>query len=144
MQVQELMTRASHLVEPTTSLQECARVMRDEDLGALPVREGDRLVGMITDRDIAIRGIADKTDISGTTVRDVMSEGIYYVFEDEDALACAKKFAEHQVRRMPVLSREKRLVGVVAIADLARADIRDAEFEAYRGVARATGSARRA
>lgn len=143
MQIQEIMSSNPRLVDPNTKLQECARIMKQEDLGALPVGENDRLVGMVTDRDIAIRGVGEGSDAANMTVRDVMSQGVCYVFEDEDAEECAHKFAEHQVRRMPVLNRDKRLVGVVAIADLAKAGIQGAEFEAYRGVAQQTGSERR-
>lgn len=143
MQIQEIMNINPRLASPDMRLQECARIMKDEDLGALPVEENDRLVGMVTDRDIAVRGVAVWDDPTSTTVRDVMSEGVCYVFDDEDAEACASKFAEHQVRRMPVLNRDKRLVGIVAIADLARAGIKNAGFEAYKGVAEPTGAERR-
>lgn len=111
-------------------------------LGALPVGENDRLVGMVTDRDIAVRTVAEGRDVKSATVRDVMSEGVCYAFEDDEAEACAGKFAEHQVRRMPVVNKEKRVVGILAIADLAKAGIRNAEFEAYRGVAESTQSNR--
>ncbi len=119
MQIREIMTKQVETVAPDTSLKEAARMMRDADIGFLPVGENDRLVGTLTDRDIAIRAVADGKDPSSVTVRDAMSAGTDYVFEDQDTAEAATIMSERQVRRLPVMNRDKRLVGVVAIGDLA-------------------------
>lgn len=143
MQIREIMSTDVRLVDPGMTVRDCARRMRDEDLGAFPVGEDDRLVGMVTDRDICCRGVADSDSAGDLTVRDVMSEGILYVFDDADAQDAAGTIAEHKVRRLPVVNRDKRLVGMVAIADLAKAGIKGAEFTAYKDVAQPTGAERK-
>lgn len=122
MNVAQIMSANVELTDPNMPISEAARRMRDEDIGALPVGENDRLVGMVTDRDIAVRGVAEAKDPDSCTVRDVMSDGVYYCFEDEDVERAAEVMAGHKVRRLPILNREKRLVGVLALADLARAN----------------------
>jgi len=119
MQVGETMSKGVRLVSPEDSIQKAASVMRDHDCGALPVRKDDRLVGIITDRDIAVRAVAEGKPVSECKVGEVMTPGIKYVFEDELAEAAAENMSRLQVRRLPVLNREKRLVGIVALADLA-------------------------
>lgn len=143
MQVREIMSPDTHLVDPNMSIKDVAERMAKEHLGAYPVGENDRLIGMVTDRDIAVRGVTKGGDIGDVKIRDVMSERVCYVFEDEDTDEAAKKFAEHMVRRMPVLNRDKRLVGILSIADLAKAGNRDAEFEAYRAVVQPTAEERK-
>jgi CBS domain-containing protein len=120
MRVDEIMTREVKLMDPNTTVRDVARRMRAENLGAFPVGENDRLIGMVTDRDIVVRGVAEGRAEGNATVRDVMSERVFYCFEDEDVDRAAEVMAEHQVRRLPVLNRDKRLVGVVALADLGR------------------------
>jgi CBS domain-containing protein len=93
--------------------------MREIDCGSVPVGENDRLVGIVTDRDIVLRAVADGRRIEECRVQDVMSPKIKYVYEDETAEAAAENMSRLQVRRLPVLSREKRLIGVVALGDLA-------------------------
>lgn len=137
MQVREVMSKDVTLVDPQTTIREAARHMRDEDIGALPVGENDRLVGMVTDRDIAIRAVADDK-APQTPVREVMSQGITYCFEDDDVDAAAELMSQHQIRRLPVLNRDKRLVGMVALADLARSEPDEAE-EALKGVSKPSG-----
>ena len=119
MKISEIMTREPELIDPNTSIRDAAMRMRSENVGALPVGENDRLVGMVTDRDIVTRAVAEERHAGTTSVREVMSEGIFYCFEDNDIEEAAKAMAEHQVRRLPVLNRDKRLVGIVALADLA-------------------------
>ena len=114
----DLMSRDVKVVSPDMSIQEAANEMRQGDFGMLPVGENDRMIGAITDRDIALRAIAQGKDGS-TKVRDVMSEGIFWVFEDESVEAAAKTMSERQVRRLPVVDRNKRLVGIVALGDFA-------------------------
>lgn len=142
MQVQEIMQRKVDVADPNMTIRDVARKMRDGDIGSLPVGENDRLIGMITDRDIAVRAVADGRAPGNTSVRDVMSEGVGYCFEDDDAEAAAQIMAKYQVRRLPVLNRDKRLVGVIALADLGRAEARSAQG-ALQGVSEATDRERR-
>jgi CBS domain-containing protein len=118
--VGDVMHRDARLTNPDDTVQQVARVMCDEDTGMLPVGEGDRLVGIVTDRDVALRLVADGRDPARTKVREVMTPEIRYVFEDEDLDAVAENMAEQQVRRLPVLNRAKHLVGIVSLSDLAR------------------------
>ncbi|MFN3077912.1 MAG: CBS domain-containing protein [Alphaproteobacteria bacterium] len=120
MQVRELMTRNVALVSPDTLLRDAAMKMREEDTGFLPVGENDRLVGTITDRDIAIRAVADGKDPGATKVRDAMSHELVYCFDDQPTEECAALMGERQVRRLPILNRDKRLVGVVSLGDLSK------------------------
>jgi CBS domain-containing protein len=119
MKVGEVMTRDVKLVSPKQSICDAAKMMAECDAGALPVGEGDRLVGVITDRDIAIRAIAEDKG-PDTPVADVMTKQVLYCFEDESVDHVAQNMGEQQVRRLPVLNREKRLVGIVSIGDLSR------------------------
>jgi len=122
MQVHEIMTPMVHIADPNMTIRDAARRMRADNVGALPVGENDRLIGMVTDRDIVTRAVAEERSPGNTTVRQVMSKGICYCFEDDDAEGAAQVMASHQVRRLPVLNRAKRLVGVIALADLGRAE----------------------
>jgi CBS domain-containing protein len=113
------MTRDVRIANPGQSIRDVAKIMAEIDAGALPVGENDRLVGMITDRDIAIRAVALGKG-PDTPVRDVMSSEVKYCYEDEDLEHVADNMGELQVRRLPVVNREKRLVGIVALGDIAR------------------------
>ena len=115
----DVMTPNPDHVRTDATVAEAARKMRDLDVGALPVCDNDRLSGMITDRDIVLRGVAEKVDPATTEVRAVMTPGIAYVFEDQEVAEAARIMEERQVRRLPVLNREKRLVGIVALGDMA-------------------------
>jgi CBS domain-containing protein len=118
MKVSEAMTPDVRVVSPKQTICEAAQMMAECDAGSLPVGENDRLVGMITDRDIVIRAVAQHLSPE-TPVRDIMSKEILYCYEDEKIADVAENMGEQQVRRLPVLSREKRLVGIVSIGDLA-------------------------
>ncbi len=118
MKVHEAMTAGVRLVNPDRSICDAAQVMADQDVGALPVGENDRLVGMITDRDIAVRAVAQGLP-PDTKIRDVMSAQVKYCFDDEELEHVARNMGDLKVRRLPVLNREKRLVGILAISDLA-------------------------
>ncbi|WP_011581370.1 MULTISPECIES: CBS domain-containing protein [Chelativorans] len=122
MQIQEIMTRSVDLIDPNATIREAARKMREDNVGALPVGENDRLIGMVTDRDITVRAVAEERSAGNTSVREVMSERVAYCYEDDDAERAAAVMARHQVRRLPVINRDKRLVGIVALADLVRGD----------------------
>ena len=137
MRVSEAMSRDVRVCTPGSSIRDCAKVMEEIDAGAIPVGENDRLIGMITDRDIAIRGIAQGKG-PDTPVRDVMSPDVKYCYEDEDLQHVADNMADLQIRRLPVVNREKRLVGIVALGDLALNE-RKAATKAVTGVSRQGG-----
>jgi CBS domain-containing protein len=114
------MTREVECANPSTSIQEAARKMRDLDVGPLPVcGENDRLVGMVTDRDIVIRAIADGHDPKTTRIQDIMTPDVVYCFEDQDLEDAAQLMKESQIRRLVVLNRDKQLIGIVSLGDLA-------------------------
>ena len=137
MRVSEAMTRDVKVASPQQSIREVARLMAEIDAGAMPVGENDRLVGMITDRDIAIRGVAEGKG-PDTPVREVMSPEVKYCFDDEDLDNVARNMADIQVRRLPVVNREKRLVGIVSLGDLAQREGR-AAGQAVSGVSKPGG-----
>src|SRR5205809_5129978 len=110
MQVREVMTHHVEVVRPDTTLQEAAQKMRNLDVGPLPVCDGERLVGMLTDRDITVRATAEGRDPTTTQAREVMTPEVFYCFEDQDVSEAARIMQEHQIRRILVVSREKRLV----------------------------------
>src|SRR4051812_11229805 len=107
MKVHEIMTAHPRCIAPDNTLVEAAGLMREMDVGALPICDNDRLAGMVTDRDLVLRGTADGRDPNTTTVRDVMSQGIFYVFADQPVEEAARMMEEKQIRRLPVLNREK-------------------------------------
>ncbi len=117
--ISEIMTPSCEWVSPNASIQECAQKMKSLDCGFMPVGENDKLVGMVTDRDIAIRAVADNLQPS-SQVRDIMTEKTYYCYNDMDAVDVCNNMSEIKVRRMPVVNRDKRLVGVVSMGDLAQ------------------------
>jgi CBS domain-containing protein len=112
------MTDDVKTVQPGATLQEVARLMRDEDIGSVPVAENDKLIGMVTDRDIVIRGLADGGQPDAKCARDVMSQQVLYCREDETVEDVLRNMGEQQIRRLPVVNESKRLVGVVSIGDL--------------------------
>lgn len=118
MNISKVMTRDAKLTSPNDTLQDAAKLMKACDCGVLPVADGDRLVGMITDRDIAVRCIAEGKG-PNTKVRDAMTQDVKYCFEDEDISHVCANMSEIQVRRLPVMDRNKRLVGIVSLSDLA-------------------------
>ena len=119
MNVSEVMTREVKVVSPDDLLQTAAQIMQENDFGILPVGEDDRLIGMVTDRDITIRAVARGLAPTSCRVRDVMSSEVKFVYEDESVDDAARNMSELQVRRLPVVNRDKRLVGIVSLGDLA-------------------------
>src|SRR5215469_10099563 len=119
MRVKDVMTKGAECVSPTASLHEAAGKMKSLDVGSLPVCEGDRLVGMITDRDITVRATAEAIPPGLGQVRDVMTPNVVYCLEDEPVQQAAQLMKEHQVRRLVVLNNKNRLVGIVSLGDLA-------------------------
>lgn len=118
MKVSECMTREVRVADPGETLQDAARTMADIDAGILPVGENDKLVGVITDRDIAIRAVGTGR-APDAKIRDVMSEEVKYCYADEEVDDVLDNMSEQQIRRLPVVNRDKRLVGIVSISDLA-------------------------
>ena len=138
MRVSEAMTREVRVASPGQSIREVAKIMAEIDAGSMPVGDNDRLVGMITDRDIAIRAVAQGKG-PDTPVRDVMSsEQVLYCYEDEELDHVAKNMSQQQVRRLPVVNREKRLVGIVSFGNLAQSEARSAA-KAAKGVTKPGG-----
>ena len=138
MRVSEAMTRDVQLIEPTQNIREAAQLMAELDAGIIPVREGDQLVGMITDRDIAVRAVAEGRG-PDTAVREVMTDDVKYCYEDDDTDDVARNMADIRVRRLPVLTREKRLVGIISLGDMAVSDEPGKAGEAVAGISQPGG-----
>jgi CBS domain-containing protein len=138
MRVAEAMTRDVRIASPDQTIRDAAGLMAQCDAGAIPVGENDRLVGMITDRDIAVRAVAAGKG-PDTPVRDVMTPEIRYCFEDEDLQHVVKNMADIRVRRLPVVSRDKRLVGIVSLGDIALNEGKKLAGEAISGVSKHGG-----
>ena len=119
MKIREIMTPDAQCVRPEETLVDAALLMRQLDVGVLPVCDGDELVGMLTDRDIAIRAVADARHPATTMVREVMSAGTITVFEDQEVDEAVQIMELHQIRRAPVLNRDNRLVGILSLGDIA-------------------------
>ncbi len=117
MQIREVMTLMVRTVAPETTLPEIARIMRDEDIGSVPVAEDDRLIGMVTDRDVVVRGLVDGS-AEGKCARDVMSAQVLYCRQDQEVDEVLENMGQQQVRRLPVVNSGKRLVGMVSLGDL--------------------------
>jgi CBS domain-containing protein len=139
MQVREAMSDDVQIANPNQTIRDAALLMAKIDAGSLPVGENDRLVGMITDRDIAVRAIALGKG-PDTPVRDVMSQEVKYCFEDDDVDEVAQNMADIKVRRLPVLNKGKRLVGIVSLGDLAIADGPANAGEALCGISEPGGA----
>jgi len=135
MKVSEIMTRDVELIQPDDTLHVAAQKMRDRDIGFLPVCDGTSLMGVLSDRDIAIRAIAGGMDMTVMLGRDLMTSPAIYAFDHQDVKEAAKIMSENQIRRLVVLSRDdERLVGVVSLGDLARSGITDISGQVLRKV----------
>jgi CBS domain-containing protein len=119
MKINEIMTRNVEVVQPNSVLQEAAGKMKSLNVGSLPVCDNRKLLGIITDRDIAIRAVADGRDPASTKVSETMSPDLVYCFEDQDIKDAANLMERHQIRRLPILDRNQQLVGIVSLGDLA-------------------------
>ena len=124
MRVSEAMTRDVRIASPSETIRQAARMMAEIDAGVVPVGENDRLVGIITDRDIAVRAVAGGKS-PDTPIREVMSSDVCYCFDDQEISDVAANMANVKVRRLPVVSRDKRLVGILSLGDIAQADNQD-------------------
>jgi len=126
MKLSEIMTREVQILQPDDTLSLAAQKMRDYDIGFLPVCDGDNLMGVLTDRDIAIRALSDGMDIKVMLGRDLMTTPAIYCFDDQDVTEAAKIMGENQIRRLVILGREnERVVGVISLGDLVRKGITD-------------------
>lgn len=136
--VSDCMTRDVRTINPDMTIQQAAQIMARTDTGALPVGENDRLIGMLTDRDIAVRAVCHGRGPE-TTVREVMSQDTKYCYEDEGIEHVAHNMGEIQVRRLPVMSRDKRLVGIIALGDIARRAKSVVAGDALEGISKPGG-----
>jgi len=118
--VREVMTDRPRCVTPETPISEAARLMKSDDVGFLPILEGERLAGIVTDRDIVLQAVAEEKDPRGMPVREVASRELVTIGPEEDLSEALRLMASHQVRRIPVVDEDSRLVGIVAQADIAR------------------------
>jgi len=118
MKVRDVMSSDVQVASPTQTIRDAAQIMAKIDAGVLPVGDNDRLVGMITDRDIAIRAVAEGKSPT-TKVGDIMSDEVLYCFDDQDLDEVAQNMSEMKIRRLPVVNRDKRLVGIISLGDLA-------------------------
>jgi CBS domain-containing protein len=121
MKVRDAMHRGVEWVEPDTSIVEVAAKMRERDVGAIPVGENDRLVGMVTDRDIVVRGVAKGRKLADLTARDVMTEGIVFCRDTEDLDDALRIMEQKRIRRLPVIDENKRMVGMLSLGDVSHA-----------------------
>lgn len=138
MKVREAMTRDVYIANPQNSIKEVARVMEDIDCGAVPVGENDRLVGMLTDRDIAVRAVGQDKG-PDTRVGEVMTRDVRYCYEDEDLEQVTHNMGDQQIRRLPVVDRDKRLVGIISLGDVAMSTDGSETSEALTGISRPGG-----
>ena len=138
MKVSEAMTRDVRVASPEETIRQAAKTMANLDAGVLPVGENDHLIGMITDRDIAIRGIA-KGKGPQARVRDVMTKDVKYCFDDQEVEEVTRNMADIQVRRLPVINHDKRLVGILSLGDIATSHEALEAAEALSGISQPGG-----
>lgn len=134
MKVKEMMHKGVQWVSPDTPVATLAKKMKQYDVGALPVGENDRLIGMVTDRDIAIRGVANGKDVSKLTARDVMTKGIIWCRAGSSAAEAARLMETKQIRRLPVMDENKRMVGMLSLGDISHAASQRTAAEVMRAV----------
>ena len=139
MKVSEVMTSDVQTVTPDQSAREAANFMLRAEAGSIPVTEGDRVIGMITDRDIAVRGVAEGRG-PDTPVRDLMTDHVICAREDDNVDDVARRMSQEQVRRLPVLDADDRLCGIISLGDLAREAVGEQAHEALEGVSQPGGS----
>jgi CBS domain-containing protein len=139
MQIRDILTHDVETVSPDTRIQEVARKMKELDIGAVPVCSGRRLLGMITDRDIAVRAIAEGRDPRETPVSDAMTDQVIFCYQDQDVEDARQLMEQYQIRRLPVVDEQDQLVGIVSLGDIAvRSDDESATGETLREVSEPT------
>lgn len=134
MKVKDMMHKGAEYVAPDASLQQVAKKMRDHDVGAIPVCEGGKLIGMVTDRDLAIKGLANGKDVSKLAAKDVMSKNVVHCRDTEEAEDAIRIMEKNQVRRLPVLNEAQKLVGMVSLGDISHALSQDLTGEVTKAV----------
>jgi CBS domain-containing protein len=135
MKVKDAMHKGVEWVGPDTPVTELAKLMRSRDVGAIPIGENDVLIGMVTDRDIVCKGLAqDGFNAESTTARDVMTEGIHCCREDDDLAKAVKHMEALQIRRLPVINKNKRMVGMLSLGDIGHAAPGELISECVRSV----------
>jgi CBS domain-containing protein len=135
MKVKEVMHKGVDWVDPDTPVTDLAKLMRQHDIGAIPIGQNDRLIGMVTDRDIVCKGLAeDSFDPRRATARDVMTPGIHCCREDDDLAKAVRHMEELKVRRLPVINKSKRMVGILSLGDVSRSAPSDLLSEILKGV----------
>jgi CBS domain-containing protein len=135
MKVKDAMHKGVDWVSPDTPVTELAKLMRDHDVGAIPIGENDRLVGMVTDRDIVCKGLAQDTfDARSTTARDVMTAEIHCCREDDDLAKAVRHMEELKVRRLPVINKSKRMIGILTLGDVSHSASADLLMECIKSV----------
>ena len=136
MKVKEAMHRGADWVSPETPITELARLMRERNIGAIPIGENDHLIGIVTDRDIVCKGLAqDNFDVRRATARDVMTAGIHCCREDDDLAKAVRHMEELKVRRLPVINKNKRMVGILSLGDVSNSAPVDLLSECVKSVA---------
>ncbi len=134
MKVKDAMHKGVQWVDPDTKVSELARTMREHDIGAVPVGENDRLIGMVTDRDIVCRGFANGKHVDVLTARDVMSKGIVFCRDDEELDDAMHIMEQNQIRRLPVINDKKRMVGMLSLGDISHSSARELSGEVLQAV----------
>lgn len=119
-QVKECMTKNANYINSSTTVQQAAKLMKEKDIGFLPVGDNDKIIGIVTDRDLVVRSLANGKDITSTTVKDIMSPGCLYCFEEDSVEDVTKNLGKNKVHRLTVLNKSKRLVGVITLGDVSR------------------------
>jgi CBS domain-containing protein len=134
MKVKRAMHKGAMWISPETPVLDIAKTMKAQDIGALPVGENDRLIGMVTDRDIVCRGVASGKDLSKLKARDVMTNGITYCREESELQEALGIMEKHKIRRLPVINESKRMVGILSLGDVSHAAAQELTFEMVKAV----------
>jgi CBS domain-containing protein len=135
MKVKDAMHKGVDWVSPETPVTELAKLMCEHDIGSIPIGENDKLIGMVTDRDIVCKGLAQEGfDLVRATARDVMTEGIHCCREDDDLAKAVRHMEELQIRRLPVVNKNKRMVGILSLGDVSRSAPSDLLMECIKSV----------
>jgi CBS domain-containing protein len=121
MKVESSMHKGVEWVSPQTAVIVLANIMREQDIGAITIGENDRLIGMVTDRDVTVRGVTNRTDVSALTAKEIMTKGIVWCRDADDVSHAANIMQSKQIRRLPVIDKDKRMVGILSLGDLSHA-----------------------
>ncbi|MGE0622843.1 MAG: CBS domain-containing protein [Pseudomonadales bacterium] len=134
MQINEIMTKQVDYASPQATLLDLATRMREQDVGAIPIAENDRLIGMVTDRDIVVRGVAANTSLDGLTAKEVMTDNLLWCYDNQSVDEVLANMGEQKVRRLPVINKDKQLVGMISLGDLSLHGDATATGEALKGI----------